>query len=161
MKSKNHVVYGLIGALVTIVLFLVQYFLNISFQNDIFKWLPLLAVVVVIILGCINYSKINGGDVSFGEVFGNGFRITAVITVIAAVFYIIFVQLFPEFKDRVIEEAIAAGPRMGSEAEMEKGMEMFRNNFSLLMVGGTIFWNLLIGVVASLIGAGIAKKKKS
>lgn len=161
MKNKNHLIFGLSGALITIVLFLIQYFMEIPMQNGFFRWLPMLILLGVVILGCINFSKINGGDVTFGEVFGNGFRITAIITVIAAIFFIIFVQIFPEFKDRVIEEALTSGPRMGSEEDMEKGVEMMRKNFSLLMVGGTIFWDLLLGVIGSLIGAAIAKKKQA
>lgn len=160
MKQKNHLHFGLIGALILVVLALVQYFANISSQNALFRWLPTAVTVVTIIWGCINYSKINDADVTFGDVFGNGFRITAILTLISMGFMVIFLYVFPDFKERLIEEAMQAAPKTGSQEDMEKGMEMMQKNFMLFMVAGGIFMSLLTGVIISLIGAAIAKKKK-
>ncbi|WP_119079608.1 DUF4199 domain-containing protein [Chitinophaga alhagiae] len=161
MKNKNHVVYGLVGALVLIVLFMVQYFAKISSQNPVMRWVPMLVLVGVVIAGCINYSKINDADVTFGEVFGNGFKITAIITVITCVFYGIFVSLFPDFKERAIEEAMANAPGNMNQEQMEQGMEFTRKNFTIMMVAGALLMNLLTGVIASLVGAAVAKKRKA
>ena len=160
MKQKNHLHFGLIGALVLVVLALVQYFANISSQNALFRWLPTAVTVVTIIWGCINYSKINDADVTFGDVFGNGFRITAILTLISMGFMVVFLYVFPDFKERLIEEAMQAAPSSGSQEDTEKAMEMMQKNFMLFMVAGGIFMSLLTGVIISLIGAAIAKKKK-
>ncbi|RPE05926.1 DUF4199 domain-containing protein [Chitinophaga lutea] len=163
MKNKNHLPFALVGSLIIIVLAFIQYFAGISSQNGLFKWLPTLVLAGTIIWGCINYSKINDADVTFGEVFGNGFRITAIMTLIAIGFMLLFVTLFPDYKERLIEEsmqAAASSGRGGSEEDTEKAMEMVRKNFMLFMIAGGLFMYLLIGVVSSLVGAAVAKKKK-
>ena len=160
MKNKNHIAFGLTGALLTVVLFFGQYFMNISSQNQVLRWVPILLLIGVVIAGCINYSKINEGDVTFGEVFGNGFKITAIITLICIVVYAAFAALVPEFKERIIEEGVTnAPPGQATEEQMQQGVEWMRKNFMLMLVAGTLFMNLLAGVVAALIGAAVAKKK--
>ncbi len=163
MKNKNHFHFALIGSLIIIVLAFIQYFAEISSQNMLFRWLPTLILAGTIIWGCINYSKINDADVTFGEVFGNGFRITAIMTLIAIGFMVLFVTLFPDYKERLIEESMQAAAqqgRGGSQEDAEKALEMVSKNFMLFMVAGGLFMYLLIGVVCSLVGAAVAKKNK-
>lgn len=160
-QQKNHLHFGLIGSLIIIVLSIVQYMANISSQHPVFRWLPTVVLVVAVIWACINFSKINNGDVTFGEVFSNGFKTTAVMTVLTALFLILFVTLFPDFKERLMDEAAAVtAERGGTPEQIEQGIEMMRKNFMVFMMAGVVFMTLITGVVVSLVGAAIAKKKK-
>ena len=136
-------------------------FAKIPFDNAAFKWLPGLIFGIIIVLSCVNFSKINGGDVTFGQVFANGFRTTAVITVLFALVYVIFYLLVPDYKETMIEFSIQQQSASGATADQTaQGREMMEKYFLPFAVGGIVFFDLLIGVVASLIGAAIAKKKK-
>lgn len=161
MKITNNITYGLIGALILCVLFALQWFAKIPLDNVAFKWLPTAIFVLIIILGCINFSKINGADVTFGQIFGNGFKTTAVITVIFALFFVVFILLFPEYKEALLDSSMAQASNQGATPEqMAQSREMAEKFFLVGGLAGVIFINLLVGVLASLVGAAIAKKKK-
>jgi hypothetical protein len=160
MKNKNHINYGLIGAIILCALFMIQWFAKIPFDQVLYKWLPTAVFLGLIIAGAMNFSKINDADVTFGEVFGNGFKTTAVIAVISALFYVLFTQLIPGYKEAILDFSMSQGPNAGDPEAAAKGREMFANNFMVFTVAGSVFFNLLTGVVGSLIGAAIAKKRK-
>lgn len=160
MKNKNHINYGLITALILCVLFVVQWFAKIPFDNLAFKLLPTVIFVLAIILGAVNFSKINDADVTFGEIFGNGFKTTAVITVIFALFFVVFLLLFPAYKEAILDFSMSKNMGKATPEEIARGREMAEKFFMVGGVAGIVFINLLTGVIASLIGAAIAKKKK-
>ncbi|WP_343307988.1 DUF4199 domain-containing protein [Chitinophaga niabensis] len=161
MQNKNHITYGLIGAAICVVLFLSQWFAKVAPDNAAFRWGSVLIFGIIIILSCINYSKINGGDVTFGQIFANGFRTTAVITVLFALVYIIFYLLVPDYKESMIEFSTKQQVDAGATADQVAAARgMMEKYFLAFAVGGVVFLDLLIGVVASLIGAAIAKRKK-
>ncbi|MGX5816757.1 DUF4199 family protein [Chitinophaga lutea] len=161
MKQKNHILFGLVASLAVIILFVGQYLMGISLTNKLLGWMPTVIVVVAVVAGCINFSKINDADVSFGEVFGNGFRTTAIITVVCIVFFAIFNLLVPEFKEQIIQAQLEAAAQKGANMEqMEQNMEMTRNYFMVFMIAGSLFMYVITGTLASLLGAAIAKKKK-
>ncbi len=161
MQNKNHITYGLIGTAICVVMFLGQWFAKVAPDNAAFRWGSVLVFALVVILSCINFSKINGGDVTFGQIFSNGFRTTAVITVLFALVYIIFYLLVPDYKESMMEfstkQQLANGATTDQVAAAGEWMEKY---FLVFAVGGIVFLDLLIGVVASLIGAAIAKRKK-
>lgn len=158
MKTKNHIWFGLLAAGLIIVLFLIQYFNNISFGHPGFKWAPIGIIVLVVILSSIRFGKLFE-DASFGEIFSNGFRTTAVTVVIFAIFFIVFVQGFPEYKEKFILEVVAAGPNAASTANREQDIETLRDNFIVSALAGTLITYLVPGMLAALVGAAIAKKK--
>lgn len=158
MKTKNHIWFGLLAAGLIIVLFLIQYLNNISFGHPGFKWAPIGIIVLVVILSSIRFGKLFE-DASFGEIFSNGFRTTAVTVVIFAIFFIVFVQWFPEYKEKFILEVVAAGPNAASTANREKDIETLRDNFIVSALAGTLITYLVPGMLAALVGAAIAKKK--
>ncbi|SIN85761.1 DUF4199 domain-containing protein [Chitinophaga niabensis] len=161
MENKNHITYGLIGTAICVVLFLSQWFAKVAPDNAAFKWGSVLILGIIIILSCINFSKINGGDVTFGQVFANGFKTTAVITVLFTLVYIIFYLLVPSYKESMIEFSTKQQLDAGATADqVAAGREWMEKYFLVVAVGGIVFLDLLIGVVASLIGAAIVKRKK-
>jgi hypothetical protein len=44
------------------------------------------------------------------------------------------------------------------EAQIEQSLEMVKKFFWVGLIGGALFMNLVVGAIASLIGAGITKK---
>lgn len=158
MKNKNHVVFGLSGAIIMIVIFLIQWFSQMPADTPLMKWLVTIVFAAVVIFGCLHYSKINNAQVTFGEVFGNGFKITSVIVLAFLVFYVAFVLIFPEYKDRMIEEGMKKIPPGTNPEDVKKGMEMMSKNFIIFSISGIILMDLLLGLLASLLGAAFAKK---
>lgn len=158
MKTKNHIWYGLVAAGLIIVLFLIQYFAGIPFGHTGIRWASIGIIVLMVVLSCFRYSKLFE-DASFGDVFGNGFRTTAVTVVIFAIFFIVFVQLFPEYKEKFVLEVVAAGPNAASTADRDKDIAMLKDNFLVSALAGSLLNYLIPGVLAALLGAALAKKK--
>ena len=73
---------------------------------------------------------------------------------------LIFFLVFPEYKEKIMEIARENMVKKGNlnEEQINQGMEMMKRFFWIGIVGGTLFFMLLIGLISSLIGAGIAKK---
>jgi hypothetical protein len=46
-----------------------------------------------------------------------------------------------------------------TDDQIDQGLEMFEKNFILFSAGGALFMYLLLGAIASLIGAAITKKQ--
>lgn len=47
-----------------------------------------------------------------------------------------------------------------TEDQISQGISMMRKMFLVFLIGGTLLFNLLIGAIASLIGAATTKKDK-
>ena len=160
-KVMTHVVKGLIVALLLIVVGLVGHFAGIDMQAW-FRWLPLIILLGAIIWGCTYYSTQLNGYVTFGNVFAHGFKMTAVITVILIIWTAISVTLiFPEVKEKALETARQQMEDRGtmSSAEIERALDITRRFFMVFTIGYILFGTLIVGAIASLIGAAVAKKK--
>jgi uncharacterized protein DUF4199 len=160
-KVMTHIVKGLIVALLLIVLGLVGHFAGIEMQTW-FRWLPLVILFAAIIWACTYYSTQLNGYVTFGNVFSHGFKMTAVITVILIVWTVISVTLiFPEVKEKALETARQQMEDKGtlSSAEIDRAIDITSRFFLVFTIGSILFGTLIVGAIASLIGAGVAKKK--
>ncbi len=158
-KPTSPAIKGIMISLVLIVFSLVLEFMNQS-QNKALGSIGMLFFAVGIIWGCILYAKQLNANVTFGNVFADGFKTSAAVTAIMVVFVIISVKiLFPETVDKAME---IAQKQMAAknlpEDQMEAGISITRKFFTSIVVGGTLFAYLAIGAIASLIGAGVAKK---
>lgn len=101
-------------------------------------------------------------QVTFGNVFAHGFKMSAVIAVILIIWSVLSILvIFPEIKEKAIETArqqMEDGGKM-SESQIDQALEITRKFFMVFVIGGALLGTLIIGAIASLIGAGIAKKK--
>jgi hypothetical protein len=151
---------GLIISLFVIIVSIGGYFTELSFQPW-FGWVVNGLFFLAIIFACIHFATQKDGYVTFGNVFVHGFKITAVITVILLAYTILSMTvLFPEMKDKIFEMQEAKMEEQGIDSDkIEAGMKFMKDNFMLFMVIFLIFGNLIIGCIASLIGAAVAKKK--
>lgn len=159
MRSKIHIRFGLLAAAINFILLLIQFFARIPMANPVFRFLPVLTLLVLVIAACLIFSKDAGGKATFGEIFGTGFRTTAVTIVIFAILFIVFVQVAPAYKERFIQEAVAAGPNAASSANPAEDIAMLRDRFTVSVLSGIILMNFIPGLIATVIGAAIAKKK--
>ena len=160
MKTKTHIQFGLTAAAVNFGLLLVQFYTHTPFGSMLFMFLPIIFLFALVIAACLKYNKETAGKAGFGEIFGVGFRTTAVTIIIFAILFFLFVWIVPAYKERFIAEVIAsAQPGNASPAEMEESLAGLRKNFAISALAGLEFMTLIPGLIASVIGAAIAKKK--
>ncbi len=151
---------GLLTSLVLIIIGMIIYFAGQA-QNKSLGWIQFCIMFAAIIWSCINYAKQMQGNVTFGNVFAHGFKVTAAIAAITAVYtYIAFKFIYPEMIDASIEEARKSMEAKGSlsDQEVKQGLDMVRRFFLPFAIGGLIITTAILGAIASLIGAGVAKK---
>ena len=159
-KVSTPVQKGLIISLVLIVFGLVLYFTN-QYMNKTLSYLQYVILIAGIIWSCNIYAKQMNGNVTFGNVFAHGFKTTAFVAALMAVYTLLAVKfIFPEMMDKIMEAARQEMLKAGqmSEDQIDQGIEMGKKFFVPFAIGGIIFFFALVGAIGSLIGAAIAKK---
>ena len=153
------VVKGLIISLIIIVFGVAIYFAGQSMNQGLGS-LQYLLLIGGIVWACISYAKQMNGNVTFGNVFAHGFKTTSVVTVITIIYTVIALKfLFPDMMDMALDktrEELAKGNM--SEEQSEKAIEMTTKFFLPFAIGGILIVFLIVGCIASLIGAAVAKK---
>jgi len=160
-KVMTHVQKGLLVSLILIVLGVVAHFAGIE-NEGWYRWLPSIILLGAIIWACVFYSTQMNGQVTFGNIFLHGFKMSAVITVILIVWTILAVTLiFPEMKEKGMETARQQMEDSGklTDSEIEQRLEVGKKFFTVIVIGTVLFGTLIVGAIASLIGAAVAKKK--
>lgn len=160
-KQTSPTSVGLIISLILIVITLVLYFANLYMESWA-QYIGLAVIVGGIVWAVRNHGKETDYSATFGNLFGFGFKTAAVITCIMILYTIASGYIFPEIKEKILASATeqALAKPNANEEEVQKGMEMFANNYNLFIVLGILFWYLLFGAIASLIGAAVTKKEK-
>lgn len=151
---------GLILSLVTIVFSVALYLLDL-WQNKAVSSISWVFVVGGIIWSCIHYAKQMQGDVTFGNVFAYGFKVTATLIVITVVYTLLsFKVLFPEMTDKIIENAATEMEKNKqlTDEQIKAALTMTRKFMMPFAIGGIILGYGFVGAIASAIGAGVAKK---
>ena len=151
---------ALITSLICIVINLVMYVSN-QLTNKSLGYIQMVLVIGVIIWACINYAKQMNGQVTFGNVFAHGFKITAGIAALMSIYTIISVKfIYPEIIEMTIDVARAEMEKKGNVPtdQMDIGLGFLRKFFLPSAIAGSRFGTALIGALASLVGAGVAKK---
>lgn len=160
-KIMTHITKGLLVSLILIILGLVGHFAGIDMQGW-FRWLPLIILVIAIIWACAYYSTQMNGQVTFGNVFSHGFKMTAVITIILILWSVLsIIVIFPDTKEKALETArqqMEDGGKL-SNSQIEQALDVTSRFFMVFVIGLTLLGTLIAGLIASLIGAGVAKKK--
>jgi hypothetical protein len=157
MTSKNHLIYGAITGLLMIVITVISYLAGFI-QQDWAQYAPLIIILAGVILSCTNYAKQNQGDVTFGSIFSNGFKTVAIITLIFVVFALVFITIFPSIKEQAMQNIALEMQNHGQSAEQ---IAAAQGKYTVVMIGKLLYGILSFGIVASLIGALIARKKRN
>ena len=113
-----------------------------------------------LIWACISYGSQMANNVTFGSVFGHGFKTSVVIACITVVFTVISLTLiFPDTKEIALDQARKQMEEQGKpEQVIDQGMEIARKGFMTFAILGVVVFTLLVGAIASLIGAAVTKK---
>jgi hypothetical protein len=160
-KSSDYLGRGLILSLILIVVDLFGGFAQVRFETW-FRWLPTIIAIVAIIVFCIQFGKRQVDGVTFGQVFGYGFKISLVVSVLMVVYSLLsFSFIFPELTDQILTKTRtdlqATGKFTDDQIDnqvaitkkfMQPGMR------SLFVFLATLFFN----TIASLLGAVFTKK---
>jgi hypothetical protein len=158
-KKHSHVMYGFITAIAMIVVNVILYVTGLAFKSGM-QYVSDIPFLIGIIMNAMAFSKSNDSDVTFGKVFGNCFKACALITLITLAWCVLSLWIFPEMKTKVMEMTQESMLKQNmSDAQIETAMEMTRKYFNVFMIGGVIFGTMFAGVIFSLIGAAVAKKK--
>ena len=159
-KPISHITAGLLIASLMVLYAIITNFLGLT-SNAAVGFLQYILIIIALIFFINQHGKANNYQLSFGNLFSYGFKATAVFTLIFIIFLIIFFLLFPDLKEKSFEEArkrLEKNPSI-SEDEIDQSLEMVRRFFWVGVIGGTMFFMVLIGAIGSLIGAALTKKR--
>lgn len=153
-------IVALITSLLLIIFQLIIYVTN-QLTNKSLLNAQYLIIAVVVVIGCIIYAKQMNGQVTYGNVFAHGFKITAGVAALIAIFSIIAIKfIYPEIIDISMEQARIEMEKSGKATteQIDSIINFTTKNFMSLTIGAVTFFIALTGLIASLIGAGLAKK---
>lgn len=160
--SRNSLVFkwGLIGGMVSIIVGILAYLLNLQ-DSKMIQYLS-----VLIMLACVVFShfefrdKLNNGRATFGELFRVGFLVSLVIALISMIWFYIFVNFIDtDLVFRTLNKAEAdMVARELSAAEVEKAMEItkkFVTPIYMTLIG--FFYTAILGLIVTLVSALVVK----
>lgn len=156
----THITKGIVLALVLIVLSLVGHLLNIDLESW-FGWISIAIFIIAIVVSVNIYGKQMNNNVTFGNLFSHGFKVTAVAICITFIYTLLSVYIiFPDSIDRImqkgVEKAIQEGKMTSDQAQQNSAM--MKKIITITILAGALFINALIGAIGSLLGAAITKK---
>lgn len=151
---------GLVIGLILIILALATYFANIQVNGPV-QWIGYAIFIGGVIWSVYSYGKQINYNATFGNYFAHGFKVAALVTAIMIIYVVIFITLFPDFKEKALDQAQVAmreKNKMTSE-QISQAMEFTKKFFMVFLIGGTLVGYLFFGALAALIGAAITKKE--
>lgn len=151
---------AVIISLISIVYGLILYFIGES-MNQGLSMVHYVFLMGGIIYFCIQYAKQKNGDVTFGNVFGHGFKIAAAVAVILIIWSVIAIKfIYPDMMETILEktrQSMAEQNNM-TDQQREQAIEMTKKFFIPFMIAGMILFYAIAGAISAAIGAGVAKK---
>jgi hypothetical protein len=157
--KQTHILYGFITGISMIILGVILYIAGLAFKPGV-QYLVYIPFFIGVIINANAFSKANDGFVTFGNVFSSCFKACAIITIVGLAWGFISLMIFPEMLDKIMEMSRDGMEKKNMSSEqIEQGMEFMKKYFKVFMIGGIVFFYMLLGAVFSLIGAAIAKKK--
>ena len=160
-RVTSHIIKAIV---IAVVLMAFDYFIAHKTTLDLplaVRLLPTIWMVAGIAFSGIIYSKQNNGSLRFGDIFAHGFKTTAVVAVIMAVYAFIIIKfVFPPTAHDIelnMKALMEQGGMMAQEAR--RNAEANAKNAWVIEVSGNILAKVVLGLVGSLTGAAIAKKK--
>lgn len=158
--------YGLILALLSIVLSVIAYVLGVHIERP--WWVSVLGIgimILIIIYGLKTFKKDNGGFLSLGEALKVGLAISLVSAIIVVIYNYIFItfiepDLVAQTLEYTREQMIEQNPDMPEEQmEMALGFTEKMMSPAIMSAIGIIF-SLFLGFIISLIGGLVMKQNR-
>ena len=163
-KKQTHIMYGFITGIFMTIISLVLYLTGLSFKPGMesIQYVVYLPFLVGVILNAIAYSKANDGFVTFGNIFGSCFKASMLVTLVIIAWSIISVFVFPDMKEKAMTMArdkMANSSQKMTDEQMDMALNITKKYFTAIMIASVLFSTLFYGVIFSLIGGLVAKKK--
>ena len=159
-KSSDYLGKALMLALVLIVVDLIGGFAHLRFESW-FKWISTFVAMIAIIVFCIQFGKQRTEGVTFGKVFGYGFRISLVVSALMVVYTLLsFYVIFPEIVEQIITKTRTDLQAAGKSDDVIDTSVAMTKKFmqpvplSIFVFLATLFFN----TIASMLGAAFTKK---
>ena len=157
-KITSTTVKGFIIGLIMIAVSLTASFSGIE-ASGAFQWVIYCIFFAGIIVSIYQFGKQVNHNSTFGNYFAHGFKTSAMVTILMIAFLVIFMTVFPEFKEKAMEEAKKSMRSKNlSQEQIEKALDLTKKFFMVFLIGGALLGYLLFGAIASLIGAAVTKK---
>lgn len=159
VRKQTHIPYGFVTAIAMIIIGVVLEVARLTYKPGV-QWIGMAVFLVGVIMNAMAFSKANDANVTFGQVFGSGFKTTAIIAIVMFAWSFIVPMIFPDVYDKGLEKAredMEKNPKL-TEEQVEMAMNMTRKYFKPLLHAGALFGTLIGGLIFSLIGAAVAKK---
>ena len=154
------------GVIIVGIMIILDFILQQTYHPvpDSTRYLPRLIITFAgILAACILYSKQSGGHPGFGEVFAHGFRTTAVVAFLLALYTFIAVKwIYPAPTPAEMDAAVKAIEQQGNalQEEAKQLAAKAAANRWIIYVSLSIFVSLIPGLLGSLAGAAITKKNQ-
>ena len=157
----SHITKGFLLALVLIVVSVIGHVLNIDLETW-FGWISIAIIIIAIIWSVTFYGKQLNNNVTFGNLFAHGFKVTGVAICITFVYTLLSVYvLFPDSIDKVVQKGIEKAVEQGkmTSDQASQNMAMIKKITTISILAGSVIFSAVVGAIGSLIGAAITKKK--
>lgn len=150
---------GVVISLILIIVALATYFLNFDASSGA-QYVSYVIYIAGIIWSVYIYGKQIDHNSTFGNYFAHGFKVAAIVTAIMIIYVVIFVNLFPDMKEKGMEAARKNMEEKGkmTQEQITQALTFTKKFFMVFAIGATLVGYLIFGALASLIGAGITKK---
>ena len=101
-KKSDYIGKAVLLSLILIIVDLIGGFTHLRFESW-FRWLSTIIMVIGIIVLCIQFGKQQTDGVTFGKVFGYGFKIALFVSVIVVLYSLLSINvIFPEIIDQIL-----------------------------------------------------------
>jgi len=162
-KSSDFIGKAVLLALILIVVDLIGGFAHLRFESW-FKWISTIITFAAIIIFCIQYGKQETDGVTFGKVFGYGFKISLVLSVIMGLYSLLSTTLiFPELIDQILVKTRTDLQAKGgmTDDQIDQAVNMTKKfiqpiPLALIAMVATLFFS----TIAALLGAAFTKKSE-
>jgi len=149
--------YGVIMAVISIVMFLVMSFANMDMSSGIGRWAGIPIFLVVLYLAQKNFLDNGDGYMSYGQ----GIGITFWFSLISCVIYIVFFYVYIKFIDGSFIETVKQqqidqmAERGMSDEQIEQAMGFSASFMTPEMMGvfgflGAMFFDMLCGLILTI-----------
>jgi hypothetical protein len=161
--SSDFIGKGVVLSLILIVVNLIGGFAHLQFETW-FKWIPTIVQVAVMIIFCIQFGKQQTDGVTFGKVFGYGFKVALVVSILITIYSVISILfIFPEFVDQTLQQTRSTLEAKGnlSEDQIDQGMAMTKKFMQPVPLAIFAFLgSLFVGTIAALLGGAFTRKSE-
>jgi hypothetical protein len=160
MKNKNSIWVGaIVISFICIAYGLIVHLSHLD-DNIFLGPLCLLIITIAFIIVCVQFSKSQNGNITFGNVFAHGFKTSIVVALIMVVWMILKIKvIFPNWENEALQKSSLAMVKRGlSQEQIDNRIGFSRRYYMTFLIGSIILGYVIWGAISSLLGAAIAKK---